>query len=211
MGRNKQLIPRKKPRQRRSQEMYNVILEATTQLFIQKGYAETTTNHIAQRAGISIGSLYQYFPNKEAIAVELLQRHIVNAPADTRSKIAHFIKHLQDPVEIVRCFIEAALDHHDDNPILHKVLEEEVPHPAHIREALRRNEDLYTTALAHWIGELIPKKASNLNVAARLVFVIIKTMTHWYILNQQTEIKREIFVDEMTEIIMRYLFPSRLS
>lgn len=209
MTKSKRLIPLKEPRQRRSKVTYDAILEATTQLLIERGYAATTTNHIAERAGISIGSLYQYFPNKEAIAVELLQRHIVNGPSYMASQVAQSMKNLCAPVEIVKCAIEAACDHHTENPALHKVLEEEVPHPAHIREAIRRNEDLYAEVLANWIEQQGPQQVSNLNVAARLVFFMIKTMTHWYILNQPAEIEREVFVDELSAIVLRYLFPSR--
>lgn len=208
MTKSKRLIPLREPRQRRSKVTYDAIIEATTQLLVKRGYAATTTNHIAERAGISIGSLYQYFPNKEAIAVELLQRHIVSGPSYMESQITHSMKNLSKPEEIVKCAIEAACDHHTDNPTLHKVLEEEVPHPAHIREAVQRNENLYIEFLADWIEQQRPKHVSDPIVAARLVFFMIKTMTHWYILYQQAEIKREVFVNELTAIVMRYLFPS---
>ena len=208
MTKSKRLIPLREPRQRRSKVTYDAIIEATTQLLIKRGYAATTTNHIAERAGISIGSLYQYFPNKEAIAVELLQRHIVSGPSYMESQITHSMKNLSKPAETVKCAIEAACDHHTDNPTLHKVLEEEVPHPTHIREAVQRNENLYIEVLANWIEQQRPQHVSNTIVAARLVFFMIKTMTHWYILYQQAEIKREVFVNELTAIVMRYLFPS---
>lgn len=208
MKKSNRLIPLKSPQQRRSRATYDAILDATTQLLTERGYAATTTNHIAKRAGVSIGSLYQYFPNKEAIAVDLMQRHIVGGPAYMESNIIHSLKNRRTPAEIVKCFIEAACDHHTDNIALHKVLEEEVPQPEHIREAIRRNENHYTEVLASWIEEQRPQQVPNITVAARLVFNMIKTMTHWYILNQQAEIERKVFVDELTAIIIRYLFPS---
>ncbi len=52
------------------------LLAAAAQIFEAHGYASGTTNRIAKRAGVSIGTLYQYFPSKEAIAVALLERHI---------------------------------------------------------------------------------------------------------------------------------------
>ncbi len=208
MARNKQLSPRKEPKQRRSRGMYEAILEATAQLLTEKGYIATTTNHIADRTGISVGSLYQYFPNKEAIAVELLQRHIVGGLDYMGPLIARAMESRSDPATLVKAFIDAACDHHTDNPTLHRVLEEEVPHPAHIREALRRNENLFAETIAKWIEHQHPKDVHNPSVAARLVFFMIKTMTHWYILGQENEIGREVFVDELTAIVMRYLFPS---
>ena len=58
MGRTRHLTVRKKPKQRRSQQTVEVILTAAAQVFEAKGYAAGTTNRIAERAGIAIGSLY---------------------------------------------------------------------------------------------------------------------------------------------------------
>lgn len=210
MTKPKRFIPLKAPLQRRSKVTYDAIIEATTQLLTEKGYAATTTNHIAERAGVSIGSLYQYFPNKEAIAVELLQRHIVNGPSYMASQVAQSMKNLCAPAEIVKCAIEAACDYHAENPALHKVLEEEVPHPQHIRDAITLNENFYIEAVANWIEQQRPQQVSNPTVAARMVFFMVKSLTHWYILYQQAAIEREVFVDELTAIVMRYLFPCYL-
>ena len=71
---HRKLSPRKKPSQPRSQKMVKRILDATRNLLRKSGTAEVsriTTNHIAREANISVGSLYQYFPNKEAILFEL--------------------------------------------------------------------------------------------------------------------------------------------
>lgn len=205
MTKPKQLIPLKLPRQSRSRITYDAILEATTQILIEKGYSETTTNHIAERAGISIGSLYQYFPNKEAIAIELLQRHIVSGPAFIDSNAIDSMKNMPNPAQFVKSIIEAACDHHAENPTLHRVLEEEIPHPLHIREALQRNDILYSETIANWITQQGQMRVSNVMVAAQLVHSVIKTMTHWYIIKKQTEIARDVFVNELTEIVMRYL------
>ena len=67
---------RRTPIQARAADTVELILEATTQILQKEGRAALNTNHIAQRAGISIGTLYQYFPNKHAILIELAQREI---------------------------------------------------------------------------------------------------------------------------------------
>lgn len=74
LGNHQKLSPRKKPSQTRSQNMVEGILDATRSLLRKSGAAgvsQITTNHIAREANISVGSLYQYFPNKEAILFEL--------------------------------------------------------------------------------------------------------------------------------------------
>ncbi len=67
---------RKTPAQARSRQTVNAVLEAAAQLLDREGYARLNTNAIAARAGISIGSLYQYFPNKEAICSALIRRYL---------------------------------------------------------------------------------------------------------------------------------------
>ncbi len=65
---------RKMPKQRRSREMVERLLEATAATLAERGLDDTTTNHIAEKAGVSIGSLYQYFPDKEALLEALMER-----------------------------------------------------------------------------------------------------------------------------------------
>ena len=67
------LKARKRPRQERSRSTVDVLLRAAAQVFAARGYAATTTNHIAARAGVSIGSLYEYFPSKDALLVALME------------------------------------------------------------------------------------------------------------------------------------------
>src|SRR5215470_7076930 len=63
------------PLQRRARETVDVILRATSQILSREGLARVTTNRVAERAGVSIGSLYQYFPNKEALVAEVRRRY----------------------------------------------------------------------------------------------------------------------------------------
>ena len=68
------LLMKKRPTQGRSRATVEAVLEATAQLLAESGYAALTTNHIADRAGVSIGSIYQYFPGKEAIVAQVVDR-----------------------------------------------------------------------------------------------------------------------------------------
>ncbi len=70
------LNPRKKPQQRRSQVTIDSIFEATIQVLLANGLDDITTLQIAERAGVSIGSLYQYFPNKNALMAAVVKRHV---------------------------------------------------------------------------------------------------------------------------------------
>jgi AcrR family transcriptional regulator len=68
--------PKKRPVQRRSQQTFDALVEAATWLLPRRGYAGTTTNHIAERAGVSIASLYEYFPGKDAIVAQVAERFV---------------------------------------------------------------------------------------------------------------------------------------
>jgi AcrR family transcriptional regulator len=68
------LAPRKRPAQARSQATFDAIVDACTWLLPRLGYAGATTNHIAERAGVSIASLYEYFPGKDAIVAQVAER-----------------------------------------------------------------------------------------------------------------------------------------
>lgn len=70
------LTPRKTPQQERSAQMREAILEAATRVLQKQGAAGFTTNKVAEKAGVSIGSLYQYYPNKEALLFHLHEREV---------------------------------------------------------------------------------------------------------------------------------------
>ena len=76
MASKKEVSPRKLAKQERSKFTVDAILEAATRIFRKSQLTETSTNKIAELAGVSIGTLYQYFPNKESLAVSLIDLHL---------------------------------------------------------------------------------------------------------------------------------------
>jgi AcrR family transcriptional regulator len=81
------LTPKKLPRQARAQATFDVIVEACARLLREDGYAALTTNRIAERAGVSIGSLYEFFPNKEAIVAVLIERQMERIVGDAALRL----------------------------------------------------------------------------------------------------------------------------
>ncbi len=67
---------RKTPVQQRSRRTVDEILGAAARILVEDGYSAMTTNDVAAAAGVSIGSLYQYFPNKDALLRALVERHL---------------------------------------------------------------------------------------------------------------------------------------
>src|SRR5579863_3374720 len=68
---NKTIQPRKTPQQQRSRQTREYILQATARLLNRKPFGEVSTNHVAKKTGISVGTLYKYYPNKDAILADL--------------------------------------------------------------------------------------------------------------------------------------------
>ncbi|RYZ83874.1 MAG: TetR/AcrR family transcriptional regulator, partial [Proteobacteria bacterium] len=66
--------PRKEPKQQRSRQTYQVILQGAAQILRRDGFQKFSTNKVAEESGVSIGSLYQYFPSKEAIVAALIDQ-----------------------------------------------------------------------------------------------------------------------------------------
>ncbi|MDP9842963.1 TetR/AcrR family transcriptional regulator [Streptosporangium lutulentum] len=148
------LTPRKHPRQQRSRETVEAILQAAAQLFQRYGYADTTTNKIAERAGVSIGSLYQYFPNKDALLVALAEHHLSQAAEQvalvfTRAADDHPTLH-QLLTDLVRCV--AAL--HTDRPGLHRLLFDLAPRTPDLVARFRHAEQQIAHALARELHRL---------------------------------------------------------
>lgn len=118
--RKKLLQPRKQPGQARSADTVAVILEAAAHILERDGYGQYSTNAIAKRAGVSIGSLYQYFPGKDAITIALIQQQGGRAVGAIEE--ASLIDSWQDAL---RAMIEVAARHQMARPALARILDVE--------------------------------------------------------------------------------------
>ena len=113
--------PRKSPAQSRSRATVAAILEAAARILEEGGPARLTTNRVAERAGVSVGSLYQYFPNREAILAELVREMRQEMLDDLTAAIATAPDDLTDAVPLL---VRASLAHHARRPELAARLEE---------------------------------------------------------------------------------------
>ncbi|GAA4906674.1 AcrR family transcriptional regulator [Nonomuraea thailandensis] len=145
------LTPRKQPRQHRSRETVAVILEAAAQLFQRYGYAGTTTNKIAERAGVSIGSLYQYFPNKDALLVALAEHHLAQSGEQVAQVLARAAERRPSLLELLTGLVRCVADLHTDRPALHRLLFDQAPRTPGLVARFRETEQRIAHALA---GEL---------------------------------------------------------
>jgi AcrR family transcriptional regulator len=97
---------RRKPSQARSEQTVQVIFEATAHVLHEVGEAALTTNRIAERAGLSIGTLYQYFDSKEAIVLAILSRTREKVLQDLDQLMARAEAELMDPQQLLRSYVK---------------------------------------------------------------------------------------------------------
>ncbi len=197
------VIPRKEPKQRRSRATVDAILTATAQVLVDRGYDKATTNQIAKRAGVSIGSLYQYFPNKEALVTALCQRHSETVCQNLVDRLGS-THHLPLPLAL-RGLIKLLLSHHAEDPELHRVLIEQVPRLSGFEQLAQINcllVDTITADLARRRENLRPK---NLEMAAFILVHAVQAVTHAAVLDRPEALDDEALADEIVDLVQRYL------
>ncbi len=199
----KRLEPRKSPRQIRAQETRQRLLAAAAHVFAEHGYAAGTTNRIAEAAGHSIGSLYQYFPNKDAILAELVTAHAEEGLTLIRRRLAEgpLPETLHDKLTL---FVRATVDLHRDQPRLHRVLFEEAPRPPELLVTLHSAERQIVAMAAAVLAEDPSVRVADVAMAARLVVGAIESLVHRFIASDTPD-DTERFSRELVAMLMRYL------
>ncbi|MEU6479831.1 TetR/AcrR family transcriptional regulator [Streptomyces sp. NPDC047017] len=196
------LQPRKQPRQVRAELTRQRILDAAAHVFAEYGYAAGTTNRIAERARVSIGSLYQYYPNKDAILVELLTRHLDAGMAATPLEGD---EPLPESIEgILRFHVRKVIENHRDDPQLLRVMQEQGPRAPELLERIARDElrrIAYTRRLLRNHPEV---RVADVDVAARLVVSTVETVVH-RVMAGPGQVDTARFEEELVAMLTRYL------
>ena len=124
---------RRAPRQERSRFTVEAVLEAVARVLQRDGVDAVTTNRIAEAAGVSIGSVYQYFPDKRSIFTALHQRHVEQVSLVIERTV---VEHGGTSLEDFTCvLVQGLMDLHDADPHLHDIVSQAVPESA---EGFRR-------------------------------------------------------------------------
>lgn len=189
------LSPRKQPNQPRAQETVGVILSAAEQILRDDGFTKLSTNRVAERAGVSIGSLYQYFPGKESlVAAVILKRY--------QEENVHFLSAMdtikdapvRQAVEVlVRVIVASALK----EPSLKEVLDEQLDRLAHQRQVMDYLDEMVTaplTALLQAMGGNISCPSPELSafVLTHSIQPLLKRVTLSQYRDDQDLVSKEI-------------------
>ena len=196
------LRPRKKPVQGRSRVTVEAIIEAAARLFVRDGYANSTTNRIAEVAGVSIGSLYEYFPNKGSILAALLKRQVDHMLALMRERLIPLKGKPLDVVvrSIARTGIEAYYKELDLNRLLIASMSR-VAHWRQMEQVSFSVADVMRESFAHLIDDPV-----RLEHAAFTVETVVEALLHRTILFAH-RLPGYPLEDEITAILSGYLAP----
>ena len=140
---------RKEPRQARSRATVEVIVQAGARVLGEHGWAGFTTNRVAETAGVSIGSLYQYFPDKLAL-IEAVRRHHFD---DVLMAIHRAMQGNKPVRQFAEALVDGMIDMHLTHPALHRVMLDEVPGHGGTRAAY---EAFRTEYLSRYAAAIAP-------------------------------------------------------
>jgi AcrR family transcriptional regulator len=205
MARKPPIKPRKNASQARSRATVDALVEATARILVREGFEKASTNRIAEVAGVSVGSLYQYFPGKEALVAAVIDRHNEEIMGFVREA---FVEVADMPVEpAVRRLVTVAIAAHHINPRLHRVLDEQIPRAGKldVEASNRVVHSLVRTYLERHRAEL---RKIDLALAAFICVSTIEAIAHNTVLNHSempSEKMVKTLIDETTRMVVGFL------
>lgn len=198
--------PRKPPVQRRSKATVKALLEAAAQVFETHGYAGGTTNRIAELAGYSIGTLYQYFPSKESLVIALLEQHIEETQRRMREWVGHMVTERHSLRDAIEDYVTDMLDMHVQRPKLQHILLEETPLPERIHCLLLEAEHQLARTMAGLLRTYPEARLRNPEHMAYVVIHTIEALTHRFAAHpEDSVISQDALREELVRMLTGYL------
>jgi AcrR family transcriptional regulator len=198
--------PRKVAAQQRSRATVDALVEATARILVRGGFDRASTNRIAEAAGVSVGSLYQYFPSKEALVVAVLKRHQQEIMQMVQGELAEA---LAEPVDkAVRKLVAVAVKAHRVDPRLHRVLAEQIPRVGKLEKLETFNRENYTLFLTFLERHRKEVRVHDLELASFLCVTAIEALTHNAVLHYSKMLSddaMEKLIDEGARLVTGYL------
>ena len=197
---------RRRPTQERASATVEAVIQAAAELFCDLGYDHASTNRIAERAGVSIGSLYQYFANKEAILEALLHEH----QRAVHEVVEEAFLVLDDPEVPFRQGLEGLftrlVDFHAADPELTRVLSAEVPQLAH-GSAGTDEFDHYTFRTVEMLRRRPDVAVKNMELSAMLLVSTVESLTRWLAHGAPEGVDSAGYIREAVAMLVGYLQP----
>lgn len=188
-------------KQARSKATVETILEATAQILAREGLAKLNTNAIAKRAGVSVGSIYEYFSNKREIIDALLDRHLAQGEAAVLEGAA-ILNEDPSPEDVVRALVSGAVRLHENDPALHRVLSTQIE----LDEAQRQRVEGLRTSLIAAISNALAASVEEPQIKATILVDTADALAHRWIVDEVgTLVPAETLAAEMTKMLSAYI------
>src|SRR6478609_3854211 len=193
-------IPRKSASQKRSRAMVETLLDATARVLTRVGYDRASTNRIAATAGVSVGSLYQYFPNKEALVAALVARHnreMLALLSDALKEVASL-----DLGTAIAKLVRAAVDAHLVDPALHRVFDEQVPRMGQLAKIEAVQGETFRLVRSYLEERREEISVRDLDSATSILVTTVEALTHQLVIHRSdaSARDRDRFIDEITRL-----------
>lgn len=193
---------RKVPQQRRSQDTVAAIRAATARVLATEGYARASTNRIAEVAGVSVGSLYQYFPNKDALVLAVADEHMRAMVELLEGSVA---RGAGGSIEaLVRTFVDGMIAAHAIDPALHRALVQQILHLG--VDVLRENQEHVRAMVEGWLLLRADEiRVDNVRVAAFILVSSVESVIHAAVFEKPELLSEPAFARELSRLVLRYL------
>lgn len=198
------VTPRKLPRQARAKATVDAIVEATTQLLVAYGYDRVTTSRVAERAGVSIGSLYQYFPNKAALASAVVDRCCDEFLTAFNNVVAG--RRRATLADCIHAIVDAGFISHHLTPELHRIVIDLAPRigvAAKAASASRSAARAIETELRKHAGEIAPDV--DIAIAATVIETALEALAHRAVVRHPAHVEDDLLAREAVRLVHGYL------
>ena len=205
MARKTHTNPRKSASQKRSRATVDALLQATARILVREGFDKASTNRIAEVAGVSVGSLYQYFPSKEALVAAVIDRHNQEVMRAVQGELAESVEF---PIEqAVRKIVAVAVKAHRIDPKLHRVLAEQIPRVGRLENVATFNRQNYALLAGYLERHRDEIRPVDLELAAFVCVTSIEALTHTAVVHQKmiSDAAMGALVQEATRLVVGYL------
>lgn len=197
------LKARKKPSQKRSKQSVESILTAAARILVNDGWERFNTNRVAAIAGVSVGSLYQYFPNKDSIISALIDRHMQSPLEKLREK---FEKLEYGSLEVIlRELIKTMIEIHSIDPKLHLALLKEVPSVSSYQSMHSCHKEIEEFLVAILEKSKSEINVKNLKLAVFMVVHSVESLTHSLVFEHKGDFEIPEIESEIYKLISFYL------
>ena len=204
MGHRMHIQPRRSPRQARARFTVDAIVEGSLQVLLDRGYDRFTTTRAAERAGVSVGSLYQYFPNKAALAAAVVDRcceRFLEAVEQALAGGRHATL-----ADCIRALVDVTIRSHHLTPERHQCVQGLVPRVGATEKTTavsRKVTLLIESALRRHAGAIAPDV--DLALAAVMIETTLEALAHRAVAAYPEPGGNDALAREATRLILHYL------